>query len=119
MTQIAPGAATARKSARARPQRRISVRRARRTRSRRGAVAGPMSAGPSAEHDDLHGLHENQEVEKDGEVLDVVEVVLELLARILDRRAVSVANLGPARDAGLHGVPARVEGNLILEVGHE
>ena len=45
----------------------------------------------------------------DRQVLDVEEVVLQLLHRVFDARAVGVAHLGPAGQAGPHDVPLAVE----------
>jgi len=61
------------------------------------AVASPYAL---AEDHDLSGFEEDDEVEEEGVVLDVIEVVLEFFEAVLDGRAVGVADLGPSGDAG-------------------
>src|ERR1044071_189630 len=75
--------------------------------------------GAAAEEDRLHGLEQDDGVEQEALVLDVVEVVLQLLPRVLDRRAVGVLNLRPARQAGRDEVALLVEGNLLCELFDE
>src|SRR5512134_282477 len=70
------------------------------------------------EHD-LDRLDENREIEQQAPVLDVVQVVLKLLERILFGRAVRVAELCPPGDAGLHAVALAVVRDRVLEVVHE
>src|SRR5882672_4203691 len=73
------------------------------------------SAAPSEQHD-LNGVEQDQEVEEERKVLDVVEIVLQLLERVVDGGAVVILVLGPAGDAELHGEPLHVEENLLLEI---
>src|SRR6185503_14111918 len=58
-----------------------------------------------ATQDHRDRAHDDVEVEQEAHVLDVVEVVAQLLLRILDRRAVRVAHLGPTREPRLDRVP--------------
>src|SRR6218665_2303049 len=64
-----------------------------------------------------HGFQHDQQIQEERVVLDVVQVVLQLLDRILDRRAVLVTNLSPARharfDAVTHGVIRNLADQLI------
>ena len=89
-----------------------------------GPGQAPPGAGPGAAHGAVylagalarehhaHGLEQDHQVQQQRVVLDVVEVVLQLLLRVLDRRAVLVAHLRPAGDAGLDAVAHGVEGDL-------
>src|SRR5207244_941768 len=74
----------------------------------------------SGQHD-TDRFEQYDDVKKERVVLDVVEVVLELLHRILERRAVVVADLRPSGDAGLYAVADRVirdfAGELVDEIG--
>src|SRR5262245_54784828 len=54
-----------------------------------------------------HGLEQNDDVEEQRMVLDVVEVVLQLLYRVVERGAVVVADLRPPGHPGLDAVPHR------------
>src|SRR2546430_8939728 len=75
----------------------------------------PAWSSASSEEDDLYRVEQDQKVEEQRQILDVVEVVLQFFERIFDRSAVTVFDLGPAGDAGLHGQPFHVVRNLFLE----
>ena len=64
----------------------------------------PRGEGAAAEEDGLGGVEEDGEVEEEGGVLDVEEVVLELLAGVFGGVAVGVVDLGPAGYAGFDEV---------------
>src|SRR5690242_9732096 len=70
------------------------------TRSR--FIALPSAA--AAEEDNLQCINQHQEVEEQAVIFDVVQVVLQLLQRILGRGTVAVAHLRPAGDAWLDAV---------------
>src|SRR6185312_2576606 len=73
------------------------------------------------EHDDAHGLDQDGEIEEEIVVLHIIEVVSELLPRILDRLAIAVIHLRPAGDAGFDPVPEVIIGHfpaqLLDEIG--
>lgn len=50
------------------------------------------------------GLEDDPDVQQDGHVFGVVQVILQLAAGILDGGAVRIAHLSPAGDAGLDRV---------------
>src|SRR5688572_24533773 len=77
------------------------------------------SARADPEQNDFDRLQQHHEVEGERVVLDVVEVVLELLARVLGRGTVAVAHLRPAGDARLDEMPLGIEGNGFGELLHE
>src|SRR5437764_13431708 len=68
---------------------------------------------PAPEQNRLHGLEHYHRVEHEALVLDVVEIVLQLLPRVLDGRAVWVLDLRPARQSRRHQVALVVERNLL------
>src|SRR5688572_400297 len=80
--------------------------------------AGPFTGSPREEYD-LHGMQEDEHIEKDRHVLDVVEVVLQLFPCVLDGGAVGVSYLSPSGDARLHREAVKVERHLLRELGHE
>src|ERR1700682_5912568 len=67
------------------------------------------------EEDDLNGAQQDQEVEEKREILDVVEVILQFLERVVYRGAIAILDLSPAREAGLHGQPLHVVRDLFLK----
>src|SRR5262245_8058505 len=67
-------------------------------------------------HHDLDGVDQDGEVEDEREMLHVIEVVAELFERVLDRRAVAVADLCPPGDAGFDRMPHHVKRNLAGEL---
>src|SRR5512145_1423065 len=87
----------------------------------RRCVASGISVGALAGKHDAYGIEEDENVEKQGVVLDVIEIVLELFGRVLDGRTVMVANLCPAGNPRLDAVPYGIErdflGQLIDEEG--
>src|SRR5262245_37430780 len=58
---------------------------------RAGADVDGVTSGAAAQDHGLHGLEDDEQVERDREVLDVVEVVLQLLQGVLGGRAIGVA----------------------------
>ena len=76
------------------------------TGSCRGVHAGPRRPGAESacaftEQDDANGGEQDQQVEQQAAVLHVVEVIGQLLAGVLDRRAIRIVHLCPAGDARL------------------
>jgi hypothetical protein len=65
------------------------------------------------------GLEQDQQVEERRVVLGVIEIVFELVARILDRGAIGIVDLRPAGDARLHHVAFGVIGQLVFQIGDE
>src|SRR4051812_36354179 len=81
----------------------------------------PPSPCPFSAEDNANGGKENAEVEAEAAMLDVVEVVSELGAGILDGGTVGVVDLGPAGDArpnaGALAVMGDEPGQLLDEGG--
>src|SRR5215469_12957380 len=77
------------------------------------------SPGSSPEQNNLHRLKDNPKVQTEGSVLDVEQVVLQFLARILERVAVFILHLRPTRDSRPHGVADPVIWNLGAQPLHE
>ena len=73
---------------------------------------------PHAEHG-LGGFQDDLDVKERVAVLQVVQVVLQFLLRVLDPCGVAVVDLGPAGDAGSEPVAVGVEGDLFFELGGE
>src|SRR5690606_28223402 len=78
-----------------------------------------LLSGALAEQHDLDRVEKDEEIQEQRVVLDVVEVVLQLGACILDRRAIRIAHLRPAGDTRLHAVAYVVVGNVLDQVAHE
>src|SRR5438045_415810 len=74
---------------------------------------------PAPEQNRLHGLEHYHRVEHEALVLDVVEIVLQLLPRVLDGRAVWVLDLRPPREARRYQVALVVERNLLGQLADE
>src|SRR5882762_134589 len=66
-----------------------------------------------------HRFEEDQHVKKQRMVLHVVEIELQLGPCLLDRSAVRVPHLRPARQTRLDAVAQIVEGNLFLQLRDE
>src|SRR3569833_388919 len=85
-----------------------------------GAWAGAEPADASAHalgpQHDADRLKDDQQIEERRVVLGVIEIVFELLARIVDRRAIGIVALRPAGDARLHHVALGIIIELLLEV---
>src|SRR5450756_1647139 len=88
-------------------------------RSESKAGAWPMGLRPSPHQYRLDRLEDDVGVQRHRQVLDVEQVVLELLHRVLDAGAVGVAHLRPAGQPGLHHVPLPVERDLHRQVVDE
>src|SRR6202034_115301 len=69
---------------------------------------------PPQQHD-LDRLEHDQDVQTNGSVLQVKQVVLQFLARIVQRVAVLILHLCPARNAWPHHVAHSVVRNLPAE----
>ena len=79
----------------------------------------PPSPRPISEYDHADGFHQDAEVQRQGHVLDVVQVVFQLGAGILDGGPVGEIDLRPARDAGPDGMPDGIVGHLGRQVPDE
>src|SRR3569623_3847431 len=66
-----------------------------------------------SEQHHAHGFEQDHEVEQEAVVLHVIQVVFQLLDRLLDRRAVRVSHLRPAGEARLAAVARGVERDLL------
>src|SRR5262249_10641026 len=84
----------------------------------RRATAGPLLR-PTAEEDDTDRLEQDDQIEEDGEILDVIEVVLELLQGIGHGTSVGILHLRPAGDAGFDREAERVKGDLLFQLPDE
>ena len=60
----------------------------------------------------MNGLQQNGGVQDEGEVADVVQVVLKLAHGVLQRDAVGMVDLGPAGDAGFYEMSEMIAGDL-------
>src|SRR4029077_20629728 len=76
-------------------------------------------SGSAPQDNGLDGLENDEEIEAEGEILDVVEIVLKLLQRVFDRRAIRVPDLCPSGEAWLDDVALAVEGDLLEETADE
>src|SRR5882762_373466 len=82
-------------------------------------LAASRLAGALSEQDNLCSLEKDDHVEEQGVILDVVEIELKLLNGIVYGRTIGIADLGPPRNSGFHGVSARVERHFAAELLHE
>src|SRR5687768_12664345 len=82
----------------------------------RGSVSGDVISDTTPQYDGLDRLENDEQVEADREILDVEQVELQLLHRVLDAGAVGVAHLRPSGQARLDDMALAVERNLHLEV---
>src|SRR5436305_125792 len=73
------------------------------------------SAGALAEHHRFDGLKDDQQVQADGHILDVVEIIFHLLARLFHRRTISVVDLRPPGQSGKHNMTHSVVRYLALQ----
>src|SRR3982751_4858500 len=76
-------------------------------------------ARSDAEKNDLDGEQQHQQIEREGVVLHVVEVVLQLFPRVPFRGAVAVADLRPAGDSRLDEVALWIKRNDLPELLNE
>src|SRR4030095_4212030 len=72
-----------------------------------------------AGHYNSNGFEQYDDVEKERVVLYVIQVVLQLLHRVFERRAVVIANLRPSGQSGFHTVTHRLIGYLAGELVNE
>src|SRR5262249_56212980 len=75
------------------------------------------SPRPTAHHHDLGGVEEHDEIEDGRRVLDVIDVVRQLLLRVLDGRAVGVSNLRPPGQSGADQSADVIEWDCLGENG--
>src|SRR5690242_3144838 len=68
---------------------------------------------------DADRLEENQQIEEWRVIFGVIEIVFELLPRILDRRAIGIVDLRPAGNPRLHHVALGIIRQLLLEIVDE
>src|SRR4051812_2760986 len=74
------------------------------------------SAGAPPEEDDLGGVKEDLQIQTDGKMLDVVQVVFELVAGLLEAGRIGKADLRPAGDPRRHEQAQVVVGDLVAQV---
>src|ERR1051326_1906925 len=79
-----------------------------------------VSTIPSLAHslrpeDHAHRLHQGDEIQEEISVLQIIQIVGEFLARILDRGTVAVIDLGPSGDAGPDRVTFVVERHALRQ----
>src|SRR6185312_13609857 len=70
------------------------------------------SARSAPQHHRLEGLEEDEQIEADGVVFDVEEVIGEFVDVVGEGGAVAAVDLGPTGEPGLHRPAVAVEGNL-------
>src|SRR5262245_42020 len=75
-------------------------------------IASTAVLRPLPQDHDLHRVEQDRQVEEQRLVLDVEQVVLELLHRVLEARAVPIIDLRPARQPGLDDVALAEVGDL-------
>ena len=68
------------------------------------------------QHDGLDRREDDEQVERDRQVLDVEQVVLQLLDRVFDAGAVGVAHLRPAGQPGPDDVALAIERDLARQL---
>src|SRR5205085_9681679 len=96
----------------------------RRPRNKYGATAWSLRARERslralAENHDLDRVEQDRQVEQERLVLDVEQIVLQLLQRILEGAAVPIIDLRPARQSRLHDVTLLEVRDLLRQVVHE
>src|SRR5581483_4167993 len=79
----------------------------------------PMSLRAPAQQDDLYRLEHDHQIESDRSVFAVIQVELQLLARVFDRVPVFVFHLRPAGDARWNHLANRVIGDLLGQPLHK
>src|SRR5689334_22075441 len=94
------------------------------TRCRPGSSAAGNAGGNRltrtlSEQHHAHGFEQDEEIQKQRVVLHVIQIVLELPDRLLDRCAVRVTHLRPPRQPGLDAVAYCVERYLLGQHRHE
>src|SRR6185312_6627667 len=72
--------------------------------------------GSAPEENNFGGLKKDEQVQPNGTVLDVEEVVLQFFPGVIEAGAVVAADLSPAGDAGAHGVAHVVVGDGAAEL---
>src|SRR5258708_14078788 len=73
----------------------------------------------TAEQNRFDRLKHNDRIECQALVLDVVKLVLQLLPRVFDRRAVRILDLRPAGQARRDQMPLFVIRNFLSQLGHK
>src|SRR5579864_1203207 len=79
------------------------------------SAVGARSACSRFEKHGMSGRQDNEKIEEETIVFDVVEVVRKLGSRVLDRCAIGIVNLRPARHSRANAVSLAIEGNLGTE----
>jgi hypothetical protein len=65
-------------------------------------VDQPSLPRTTAEKNDTDGIEQNDQIKKDGEILDVIEVVLEFLQGICHGTPIGILHLRPPCNAGFY-----------------
>src|SRR2546422_10821170 len=73
------------------------------------------SPGAATQEDDLQSVEQNAEIQDEGSMLDVIEIVLHLLDLLLQVVRVDEADLRPPRDPWSHGGAQGVVRDLLHE----
>src|SRR5690606_6674208 len=66
--------------------------------------------------DDAHRLDEDQQIKERRIILGIIEVIFQLVPGILDRSAIGIVDLRPARDARLHHMAFRIVTQMLLQI---
>src|SRR5258708_30228436 len=77
------------------------------------------SLGAPSQKDCLDRFEHDEQIKTDGQVLDVVEIVFELLFCLLQGRSILVSNLCPACQSRTNDVAQFIEWNFAIEPIHE
>src|SRR5580704_16424044 len=72
------------------------------------------SAGP--ENNDLEGIDQDENIEKQAIVFDIVQIILQFLNRIFDGGSVLIAYLRPTGYPRLDAMPDVIKRNLLTEL---
>src|SRR5262245_36170736 len=80
-------------------------------------IALTITSGSLSQQYGLDGVEDDERVERERQVLDVEQVVLQLLQRVLDAGAVGVAHLCPTGESRPQNMPLTIEGDLSRQFG--
>src|SRR3989442_4800075 len=75
----------------------------------------PIQWCAPAQNHNLDRLEHDEQVETNGSIVDVEEIVLQLLCGVLERVAILIADLSPASDSWNYNIAYRVVRNLFGE----
>src|SRR6185503_7430528 len=75
-------------------------------------IALTITSGSLSQQYGLDGVEDDEHVERERQVLDVEQVVLQFLQRVFDAGAVRIPDLCPAGESRPHDVPLTIERDL-------